>query len=316
MLTHLAASAGWRLTSPFRRPGCLVLTYHRIEAQSDVFPHVPLADFRRQLEWLTTHCRVIQPSELRAAVRAPGRRPAVLLTFDDGYRNYHDVVCPLLRRFGLKAAAFPLTGYLDDPNRLTPWDRVCLAVRHARVNPVVLPWKPGATVAFDRRRPFPFIYACRDYLNSVPDDRRAELVAALEAALDPAPAPVERQLMTWDELRSTLDVTTIGAHSHTHPVLSLAGADRIAEEIVTCRDRLRAQTGTTVTWFAYPHGDVAPGARALLPSLGFDTAFSTRAGINDESTDWLAVKRLGAGRVMPTRWMVAQAWRAAPAAAD
>jgi hypothetical protein len=33
------------------------------------------------------------------------------------------------------------------------------------------------------------------------------------------------------------------------------------------------ETGKTITWFAYPHGG-APAAKALLPSLRFDTAFS------------------------------------------
>jgi peptidoglycan/xylan/chitin deacetylase (PgdA/CDA1 family) len=70
-----------------------------------------------------------------------GRRPVtgrqVVLTFDDGPRNFHDVALPLLRRYGLRATAFVAPGlHADDYGehqhlefRPMTWDelRACFA---------------------------------------------------------------------------------------------------------------------------------------------------------------------------------------------
>jgi peptidoglycan/xylan/chitin deacetylase (PgdA/CDA1 family) len=74
-------------------------------------------------------------SDLAAVVR--GRRAvpprAVALTFDDGYADFHEVVLPLLARYGCTATVFVTTGWLDDardrragrpPGRMLTWRQV------------------------------------------------------------------------------------------------------------------------------------------------------------------------------------------------
>ena len=122
-LRERAARAGWSAAVPFRRAGCLVFTYHRISTADDPFPHLDVAVFRRQLEWLGRHCTVVAPDRVRTAASAPATtRPPVLLTFDDGYRSFHDVVAPLLREFGMPGVVFVITDYADRPRPL-PWDQ-------------------------------------------------------------------------------------------------------------------------------------------------------------------------------------------------
>lgn len=74
-------------------------------------------------------------SQLADAVR--GRRPlpprTVALTFDDGYADFHEVVLPLLARYGCTATVFVTTGWLADacdrragrpPTRMLTWRQV------------------------------------------------------------------------------------------------------------------------------------------------------------------------------------------------
>ena len=44
-------------------------------------------------------------------------------------------------------------------------------------------------------------------------------------------------MLTWDEVRATLDLTRYGGHSHTHPILSRLDRADAEREIRTCRDR-------------------------------------------------------------------------------
>lgn len=307
-----AARLSWGVSTRLRRPGCLVLSYHRVSTADDPFPHLDVSEFRRQLQWLGRHCDVIAPDALhRAAATASVARPPVLLTFDDGYRSYHDVVCPQLRAFGMPAVAFVISDYADRPRPL-PWDRLYLAVSRARVPTVTLPWRPQRPISLDRPAYGGVIPACQRHFGIVPAEERARLLETVIAALDPEPVTVDRQTMTWDELRAIRDVTTLGAHSHTHPPFSTLDDAEIDDELRLSVTRLAAETGVRPTMFAYPHGDVAPRARAHLAAHGFDTAFSTTPGVNDGTTDWLAVGRVGVTHVVPTGWMTTRSWTLTP----
>lgn len=45
----------------------------------------------------------------------------VILTFDDGYRDFYTDVFPILKKYNVKAVAYIVPGFLDKPNNLTHW---------------------------------------------------------------------------------------------------------------------------------------------------------------------------------------------------
>jgi peptidoglycan/xylan/chitin deacetylase (PgdA/CDA1 family) len=120
---------------------------------------------------------------------------------------------------------------------------------------------------------------------------------------------IGRQMLTWDEVRSTAGLTRFGGHTHTHPILPRAEPAHRAQEIRACRERIAAELGTPPTTFAYPNGGHDADTKEEVRRQGFDTAFSTVYGVNGRETDWLAVKRvgLGAGRD-DFAWMVSGLW--------
>lgn len=46
---------------------------------------------------------------------------SVILTFDDGYRDFYTDVFPILKKYQVKAVAFIVYDFLDKPNNLTTW---------------------------------------------------------------------------------------------------------------------------------------------------------------------------------------------------
>ena len=99
-----------------------VLAYHAIgDCPPEHDPHglwVSPAAFERQLGFLAEHRRVV-PLDDVVAGRIPSGRPAVAITFDDGYRSVLEDGVPLLERFGLPSTMFVPTAFLGDRNR---WD--------------------------------------------------------------------------------------------------------------------------------------------------------------------------------------------------
>jgi peptidoglycan/xylan/chitin deacetylase (PgdA/CDA1 family) len=67
--------------------------------------------FERHLNWLLEECEVIPLRQVLAATTTAGRdRPAVAITFDDGYADNHEFAFPLLRKYGVPATVFVTAG--------------------------------------------------------------------------------------------------------------------------------------------------------------------------------------------------------------
>jgi len=94
-----------------------VLCYHAIadlQGAPIIEPYgIPLRDFRRQLQFLSRHFRFISPEEFARYLDGGGvPSRAVLLTFDDCFRDLLLDALPLLRELQVPALAFAVTGKL------------------------------------------------------------------------------------------------------------------------------------------------------------------------------------------------------------
>ncbi len=287
---------GWRLAGPLlRTPGVIVLTYHRIVGQDRSLAGVPVEIFTEQMRWLREHCDPIGPESLVERATHPTRaRPAVLVTFDDGYRDLHDLAYPVLKKLDIPALVFLATSFVDEGGML--WtDQVNWAVLSTRRERVKLPWSSEETIPLtDSRARTALGERARAHLKILPDAKRRIELEALLAELGEVP-PRDRQMLSWDEVRATLDLVRYGGHTHTHPILSRLDRAEADREIRTCKERILAETGRTPTTFAYPNGraaDYTSETQDILRQNGFTLVFSSAEGIADRQSDWMAVKRL------------------------
>ena len=99
----------------FRPHGFPILTYHSVSstAGTDVETVHPQA-FERQMEWLQRHAieGVTVSDLLERMSSGKAARPAVGLTFDDGYLDNHATVLPILKAFGMRATFYIVAGYV------------------------------------------------------------------------------------------------------------------------------------------------------------------------------------------------------------
>lgn len=293
----LSRPAAWQAVRPLVGPGCIVLTYHRVCPPDSRFPGLPVETFRAHIEWLAANCRPIRASELPGCLQETGRLP-VLVTFDDAYKDYQEHAYPILKRYGVSAVNFAPTHFIDSGE--APWWDVVHAAAHAtRRDVVTLPWDPSTTYDLRNGGRGPAIAACKQRVKAMLEPRASTLAQITEAfGVDEAALSIERQMMTWDDLRAVSDLTEIGAHSHTHPLMEFLDVPRLTQEVATSRDRIAEETGSRPLCFAYPSGSFSEDAKRVVRDHGFTLAFSTIPGRNRADADRYELRRVNGPRTL------------------
>lgn len=294
-------SALERLDGP-RADILAVLTYHRIADRHEdghLDPALVSAtpeEFERQIAFLAETRRLISLAELLAVRDGNARlKPgAVLVTFDDAYRDFADHAWPTLRRYDAPVTLFVATGYPDRPERAFWWDRLHHALVTTRREAVDTP--EGRFKLAGERERAAAMRALRQHLGTIPHSEALAAVARLSDELGvSAPPPA---VLGWADLRRLArEGVTLAPHSRAHPRLDRIPLEEARAEIVGSLADLERETGPAPRVFAYPGGGYTAEVVRLLAELGFAAAFTTSRGLNDlRRGDWLQLRRINVGR--------------------
>ncbi len=265
------------------RASLSILILHRVHAAADpLFPDEPDATrFDQICGWLKSWVDVMPLDRAVAALRAGTLPPrAFAITFDDGYADNHDVALPVLQRHGLPATFFVATGFLGDG---CMWnDVVIAAVRDCRQDVVCLDALEGASMplrnAAERRA---LVDRLLRALKHLPLDERAAAVqqVARQCGLTRPPRPMMQPAQVLALHRAGMQV---GAHTVSHPILSLLDDDTARAEIGGSKRTLESLLDAPVSLFAYPNGrpvdDYDGRSVQFVREAGFDAAVSTAWG--------------------------------------
>jgi len=265
-----------------------VLAYHRIaDARHSEFSayrrtaSATPAQFAEQLRYLAQHCTVVSLDQVIAAARDAAELPdrAVLITFDDGYRDNVDVALPLLEQHRASATVFLATDFVGSGKAFF-WDVVADLFFRAPVTKATLPllgerqWTRGAGSSAVAE-------TLVEKLKHLTDGKRAEVVASLGETLRVhATSPELANLcLGWDDVRRGASRgLAFGSHTCTHAILPGLSQARARRELVDAKSRLEAELGRPVTAFAYPNGDCDVATEAMVRDAGYAIAFSMRQG--------------------------------------
>jgi peptidoglycan/xylan/chitin deacetylase (PgdA/CDA1 family) len=285
-----------------RTPGLAVLMYHRIAdpptlaAMAPELASATPAGFADQVAYLAARRPLISLDDLLAARRGERALPprAVMLTFDDAYRDFAEHAWPVLRRHGAPVTLFVATAYPDRPDRAYWWDRLdaALAAVKERAQIVCAAGALPLATAEDRRRAR---RAITEWVWRTPhDEAMAELERIFAAIGGP---PIDSGVLGWEDLRRLrAEGVGIGAHSQTHPILHRVRLERALTEVFGSIADLERELGPVPSVLAYPGGGLSPELVDALSAAGLEAAFTTQHRINELPVpDWLRIARLNVG---------------------
>jgi peptidoglycan/xylan/chitin deacetylase (PgdA/CDA1 family) len=294
------------LVSRLQSPQCIILRYHSILPTGH-----PLATtigegivhrtdtFERQMALLSKKYRVISLDDLAIAVCKQDRnvRRAVVVTFDDGYRDNLEFAAPIMEKYGVRGTTYVTTGYISPAP--PPW--FC-RLRHAFDRRTTDRWQDTSSRIWDlsnegeRRSAFRSASRHCATLTKVSLRKATEQVETdLGASLD---SITGQQLMLTaaeiQELHSRGHL--IGSHGVEHPNLGQITENLVRDEMSQSKETLTDILDSPIRHFSYPKPILqphhTPATYQICEASGYTTAVTCETGTCGLGSNLMACPRL------------------------
>lgn len=242
--------------------------------------------FRRQVAYLRENFELLTMSQAVTALNADAiASPAAVITLDDGYQNNFDFAFPVLREFDAPAIIYLVTDIIGTEN--TFWFTRLLAAigkttensldwggqQFSLTDPVARAGSSNRLLQLLKYRP------ARDLerqLQVIEDELEVEATRSVSRS-----SPLRMLDAVSIEKMLTSHLVEFGAHTCSHPILSLLTADQQESEIVGSLRSVEALTGKRCRHFAYPNGqpgDYDDESVRILQEAGVASAVTTSPG--------------------------------------
>ena len=275
-----------------------IFAYHRVNNQRDpFFRGISIDTFKKQIEYIAYRFNVLS---LEDAVEQMRREDvvdnAIVITFDDGYRDVYLHAFPILKQFSIPATVFLPTAVIGSGQVL--WhDRVFSAFRETREpflkeygkNPKTYPMR----ILHEKLLT---LYEILQFLRSLDGDERSFWIERLVDNLCVTDIKETPNLMlTWDDVKHMHENGLyFGSHTVTHPILSRTPCDEIRKELYESKNTIEENLCSPVRTFAYPVGrreDFNDNVKNLLKEVGYICALTMIFGTNEPRQDLFSLRR-------------------------
>lgn len=291
----------------FRHPRILVLMYHRIDTV-EIDPWkiaVHPRHFEEQLQVLAKW-NVIPASRIGDVNNKKNfRKPAVCITFDDGYRDNVEKALPLLEKHECPASFFINTSFIGKQKEYW-WDMLesiflsAISIpenielflagekyefelgQGANMSEEEMKMLTEHWIAWEKApsQRHDVFYNVWDIFRNCAPDQRDYMADQLLLYVANHYKPDQRRYPVSDsqfEVLAKHPLINIGAHTHSHPALAAMDYKTAKEEILLGKTILESRTGKNVWNMSYPFGSYNQQTMGLLSEMGIEQAFTTEA---------------------------------------
>lgn len=302
----LVRSGSLRAASRLAKPRAVVLMYHSVvedpqQTANSIRISQSQASFDWQMRTVTERFHPVsigQAAEFAAQGRSLPRR-AVVVTFDDGFADNHDVVLPILSRYGVPATFYIMVNAVE--TGCPPWYcRLNFAFSKTALPEWNHPEDPRRFSLGTANEKLAALTAAWELGAALTGSAQEALVRQVEACLQVEPLDSRSGLMmNWDQVRALHKAGhTIGGHTLSHPNLAHVSLEEARTEIIGCKNRLEEKIDQPIVDFSYPHPALnpqwSPQTLQITREAGFRSAVLTTQGSVQAGDEPLSMLRIPA----------------------
>lgn len=226
----------------------------------------------------------------------------VILTMDDGYKDFYDIAYPILKRNGLKATLFPTVNFVE--GGWLWWDRLTYVLQqtHNKEYVFIFNSKSFNLRMTTKEEVLTSWELLSNYCIKIKTDDKWNLIIKLENELNvdvPLIPPDELSSVTWQQLKEMSENgIEIGSHTLTHSILSrIQNMALLDKEINEAKVKIELKINKPVFSFCYPNGkkeDINKSIVRQIKKAGYKGAVTT-IPYGDGYFDPYMLPRMGAG---------------------
>lgn len=224
-----------------------VLLFHRIGDSADkLWPSMPVKSFKKLILKLKKTVEIISFSDLTTLKSYPSK-PIIILSFDDGYNDFFEVVMPLFLAHKIKANHNICPGLID--MEVPPWTQILslyLINKNNENENLNQKFQINSNEIFTEKK---FIDLCKKILE-LNDEERHEIILPL---LNYIPKDKIFKLMTWEQIRFCAENNIeIGSHGYLHRnLLQVIDPQILHNEIFDSNTIIESKIGMKPKIFAF-----------------------------------------------------------------
>lgn len=221
-----------------------------------------------------------------------GRVPehAVVITFDDGYRDFAELAFPIMQELDIPVTLFVTTGFVSGELWLWP-DQLRYALSKTEVCKIELVGLQGELEI--QKQPVRCWHRIADYCMTLPNNEKLRLIDELYSRLGivkPRYAPDNYRALSWKQIRDMVGRgLEVGSHSYSHPILTHLDDDELDIELNSSKAHIERELGITAMAFCYPNGqpvDFDDRVQAAVRAAGYSYAITAYPGKKPLSDRW------------------------------
>jgi peptidoglycan/xylan/chitin deacetylase (PgdA/CDA1 family) len=251
-----------------RRGRALVLNLHRVSPERNAFwaPMTPEA-FSSLVDHLAATCEVLTLDQLEA--RKTSTSPRVVLSFDDGCRDFVEYAMPILARRGLRVNHNVIARSVESGQ--PPWViQILDALNVASTRRIQALDVPGFDLRLqgsDELAKTRYGTGLTGYLKALPRVARESVCTDITALIDETNSDAFTPMMSRADVESAAGVHDIGSHSYDHEAMANLSDAEFATDLDRC-SQFFGQLGLPMTTYAFPYGSHRPSQIQIARASG------------------------------------------------
>lgn len=232
----------------------------------------------------------------------PFPKNSFVITFDDGFENNSSVAAPILEDLKIPSIFYITTGFIE--NNWMSWvDQIDYAIENTNRKSIELSFLDGEFKISSVEEKISFLKMFRGFakenknffsnkvyfINEIFDVCDVEYISSHSSEID--------LKMNWEQVikLDSSPLFDIGAHTHSHPVMTFISDEECKQEIDISINKLGKKLGKSIRHFSYPEGlshcfneniiEYLKEKKILVSPTAVD-------GVNSLTTDLFHLKRI------------------------
>ncbi|MBN1603708.1 MAG: polysaccharide deacetylase family protein [Chitinispirillaceae bacterium] len=238
----------------------IIFPYFHIVSDEDVlhvkhlYAYKNIKQFKKDIQTLCRHYRPVSLNDVIEKRKNEREfvKNSFMLTFDDGFREIHDIIAPILIEEGVPATFFLVQSFLDN-KEMFYGNKTSLLIELCKNNDKL----KEKTESFLKSSEY-FMTTVFDTLKSIDYHNRKILdTVAQQIGYDFAEyALCKKPYLTTDQVSNLLKMGfTVGGHSIDHPYYSNLSLSEQLHQTISSVQYLRDRHSLNYGVFAFPHSD-------------------------------------------------------------